>query len=196
LPAEIRNQIYAYVLGGKSLNFSVVKLRSRFKNRTDVKRWFEEEHDLALLETCRQTYEESCTLPFSLNPLLPCLRIGEEHFRNVTDTQRAAIRTLHVIVNWVCDRLIHDGISCHEDHFLAADSLPALEHIVVTVTEFMSPERRQRFEADGASDVRVMKRRSLRSQGAVREWLGEALETKERHGVVTTITFKVWPNYR
>lgn len=159
----------------------------------DVKKWFEEEHDLALLETCRQIYEESSILPFSLNPLLPCLRIGDEQFRNVTDTQRAAIRTLHVIVTWVGDTLIHDGVNCQDHHFLVADSLPALEHIVVIVTDSMSPERRQKFEEDGAFRGR---KSSFESQGAVREWLGEALKTKERHGVVTTIRFKVWPNYR
>ncbi|KAF2707627.1 hypothetical protein K504DRAFT_383222 [Pleomassaria siparia CBS 279.74] len=59
LPAEIRNHIFSYALGGRMW---VILWRSRrssvVKNR--------EENCLSLLQTCRQVYAETALLPFEL----------------------------------------------------------------------------------------------------------------------------------
>lgn len=59
LPAEIRNRIFAYALGGRSFQVlgNQVKCYSKYPNP----------ESLSLLRTCRQIYSETALLPFSAN---------------------------------------------------------------------------------------------------------------------------------
>jgi hypothetical protein len=61
LPAELRNQIFRYALGGETWNFVV-----RESNRHRVRNCSGFQHALALLAVCRQIYAETALLPFSL----------------------------------------------------------------------------------------------------------------------------------
>ncbi|OCK88385.1 uncharacterized protein K441DRAFT_427519, partial [Cenococcum geophilum 1.58] len=58
LPAEVRNQIYAHVLGGKLVHPTA--------RRGSLERWHKLLH-LGLLDTCKQTYQEAALLSYSLN---------------------------------------------------------------------------------------------------------------------------------
>ncbi|KAF2874941.1 hypothetical protein BDV95DRAFT_656695 [Massariosphaeria phaeospora] len=57
LPAEIRNRIWGYVVGEKTIVIRWKKFEARDK----------EKHCHSILRVCRQTYLETATLPFSLN---------------------------------------------------------------------------------------------------------------------------------
>jgi hypothetical protein len=89
LPAEIRNEIYAYVFGGKAITMDHGPCRHVLSRKVFtpervygtiaprmVELWLAPCEDirpaytLALLETCRQIYAEAHTLPFELNAFL------------------------------------------------------------------------------------------------------------------------------
>ncbi|USP77115.1 hypothetical protein yc1106_04389 [Curvularia clavata] len=62
LPAELRNKIFAYALGGRTFRFKTTGNYPWYiKNVTKYK------HALALLQVCRQIYAETALLPFSTN---------------------------------------------------------------------------------------------------------------------------------
>lgn len=62
LPAEIRNKVYKYVLGGRIYRFKDAIDRGRAVLDTKGER-----HILGLLLVCHQTYSEASLLPYSLN---------------------------------------------------------------------------------------------------------------------------------
>jgi hypothetical protein len=61
LPAEIRNQIFAYALGGQTYELRETAPYGVVTNTTVS------ENALALLVVCRQLYAETALAPFSLN---------------------------------------------------------------------------------------------------------------------------------
>jgi len=61
LPAEIRNLIFGYALGGKTFLIDHYVYQGIAKNRTRFK------NALALLAVCRQVFAETALLPFSSN---------------------------------------------------------------------------------------------------------------------------------
>jgi hypothetical protein len=73
LPAELRNEIYHYVLGGLSIRAK--RSASPREFRIDIRdvdsrssaAWKTPGHLLALTETCRQVYDETSLFPYSLN---------------------------------------------------------------------------------------------------------------------------------
>lgn len=64
LPAELRNIIWALVLGGTTFS---IDCEARIPWGVRVKNTTAQQHSLALLRTCRQIYGETCLLPFILN---------------------------------------------------------------------------------------------------------------------------------
>jgi len=114
LPAELRNQIYAYVLGNliirpkpsKSLNqygspTPGLKLRAAGASLEDEER---ATRFLALTQTCRQVYAETKLLPFTLNAFdLRCLSQLPDFIYNLSSWQRNAVVLVHV--------LLHDAYS-------------------------------------------------------------------------------------
>ena len=76
LPAELRNKIYAYVLGGKFIalerNCDGKAIGAVYRHHKSIfmrqtKPLVLECHTLDLLRVCRQTYADTRTLPFTLN---------------------------------------------------------------------------------------------------------------------------------
>lgn len=61
LPAELRNKIFAYTLGGKTFKIIPGYYDIPTMNATNSK------YALALLQVCRQIYAETTLLPFSIN---------------------------------------------------------------------------------------------------------------------------------
>jgi len=73
LPAELRNEIYHYVLGGLSIRAKRSASPREFgidirdvDSRSSAA-WQTPGHLLALTETCRQVYDETSLFPYSLN---------------------------------------------------------------------------------------------------------------------------------
>ncbi|KAH8733005.1 hypothetical protein GQ44DRAFT_766072 [Phaeosphaeriaceae sp. PMI808] len=62
LPAEIRNIIYEYVLGGRTYRFKDALHFKHARLNTNGER-----HTLGLLSVCHQIYSEASLLPYSLN---------------------------------------------------------------------------------------------------------------------------------
>jgi len=105
LPAELRNQIYVYVLGGHEIrtesrphgyNMSShppIQLSSH--NKDD---WNRPHHFLALTATSRQLRSETTWLPFKLNTFRAHHNRGFKHFLwTLTFQQRDAIRTIRLM---------------------------------------------------------------------------------------------------
>jgi len=78
LPAELRNEVYKYVLGGKSILVCSAKTRSHANllihqhffsapHRNDCAFVHHSRRDLSILETYRQINAEARSLPFTLN---------------------------------------------------------------------------------------------------------------------------------
>ena len=64
LPAELRNIIYKYALGGRVLRFSRAGSKNHSIFHADT---YDNPRILGLLRACRQTYSETALLPYQLN---------------------------------------------------------------------------------------------------------------------------------
>lgn len=103
LPAELRNIIWAHVLGGTTYN---IKCELRIPWGTTIKNTTVQENSLALLRTCRQIYSETRLIPFRLNTFH---FKSEEAFKpwlaKFDKTQQAAITEVH-LVTWKAKHMV------------------------------------------------------------------------------------------
>lgn len=93
VPAEIRNQIWKLVLGGKlyrsSWSFGF------HPSPTGPK------HNTALLRTCRQIYSETAIMPLALGTFsVDCIREAKRSLKKFKATQCKQITTLKLTVYW------------------------------------------------------------------------------------------------
>ena len=105
LPAELRNQIYTYVLGGQEIRIvsfphgyelsshPLIQLSSH-----DNDKWNQPHHFLALTATSRQLRSETEFLPFKLNTFQAHHNRGFQHFLGILSyRQRNAICTIRLM---------------------------------------------------------------------------------------------------
>ncbi|KAF1949071.1 hypothetical protein CC80DRAFT_540543 [Byssothecium circinans] len=67
LPAEVRNSVFKYALGGQH-TFDVTKIRKAPRSARSGQQYWR--IPLHLLQVCRQIYHEACLLPFLLNSFM------------------------------------------------------------------------------------------------------------------------------
>ncbi|KAH7076567.1 hypothetical protein BKA63DRAFT_382676, partial [Paraphoma chrysanthemicola] len=100
LPPEIRNLIYSYVLGGRTITLGRCSCTAFWgeKPRQLGSPVF---HDTALLSTCRQIHTEAHMLPFQLNrfSLNRMCELSSHSFRRFTSAQLRAITHVRIRVH-------------------------------------------------------------------------------------------------
>jgi len=68
LPAELRNEIWGYVLGGNTLKFyEPISLHNDFVRHSKLMLYPGQKNMLSLLQVCRQIYAGACPMPYTLN---------------------------------------------------------------------------------------------------------------------------------
>lgn len=104
LPAEIRNQIYAYILGGETFNIYCWRRYKPYGFATRILR--KRKFFLALLAVCRQLHSETRLLPFSLNAFS---FTSQDAFRSWLDKfsldQQKTIQKIH-LVTWMARHMV------------------------------------------------------------------------------------------
>ncbi|RYN33813.1 hypothetical protein AA0112_g5632 [Alternaria arborescens] len=123
LPGEIRNEVYQYVLNEGAYHFM----------DDDLWPMTECEERFALLRVCREIYNETRLLPFSLNTF------SFSNFQNfhrfivkfTTAKQRQAIRALDIAI---CNSCCIDDMKDFETRqmYSLSDVLPALQYVDVS----------------------------------------------------------------
>ncbi|KAF1832936.1 hypothetical protein BDW02DRAFT_624666, partial [Decorospora gaudefroyi] len=98
LPAELRNKIYRFVLGGNHIRPYCETVMGVWE--VSFPGWAYSRLQLALLEVCRQVYAETKLLPFSLNRFVG---YPEHMFEllatSLTPTQANALKTVYFYVD-------------------------------------------------------------------------------------------------
>jgi hypothetical protein len=104
LPTELRNQIYAYTLGGEVFDIYCSRSFTPFGFDTRILR--KQENLLALLAVCHQLYAETRLLPFQLNAFRFKSEDAFHSWLNKFDSiQRESIQEIH-LVTWKAKHMI------------------------------------------------------------------------------------------
>ena len=127
LPAELRNKIYGYALGGMDLRISYrsreLGLVAAMFYNTPV--WFTSLHRLVgLTLVSRQLYAETKILPFELCTMLALRFTFNDLIERLNITQRQAISTIRAHYRNACDGMTWED-------WPAVRSLKGLEWVVV-----------------------------------------------------------------
>lgn len=154
LPAEIRNSIWEYALGGNIRDLTYFK-----RDRKRYTEWLIAmssasfpEHSHALLSTCRQIYAETALLTFSTNEFRFRSKTTFKWTRDLSKVQKDLIHTVHFVRSpW------HRYLDQGEQRFFVAwdfpiDIFPNIKHIVIEMGETYGDERGQR---DHPSDLSI-----------------------------------------
>jgi hypothetical protein len=136
MPAEIRNKIFRYALGGRTL---VIHRPDMITNR--------EKNSLALLATCRQLYAETALVPFCANIFgFQSDRALLNFMTHRLPVQRDAVASIQYHT-WVTVTTTPLGpIPLPKTWGLPDPSLPNLEHFHVIITSF--PNTRKSYRVD------------------------------------------------
>lgn len=129
LPPEIKNCIWAYVLGGKVLDVKCFENyeKSHVRDTTAISQDSFPEYSHALLQVCRQIYTETALLPFSKNTFRFDMVDAFEWARHLLDVQRALLEKVHIVTNTTECKLLR---------YFPIDFFPGLKQIVVEVHPF------------------------------------------------------------
>ena len=154
LPAEIRNCIWEYALGGNIRDLTIFR-----RDRKCYTEWLIAmsrasfpQHSHALLSTCRQIYAETALLTFSTNEFRFRSKTTFKWTRDLSKVQKDIIHTVHFVRHsW--NNVLEHG----EQGFLSArefpiDIFPNLEHIVIEMGGTYGDVRGQR---DHPSDLSI-----------------------------------------
>jgi hypothetical protein len=133
LPAEVRNQIYAYILSGEAFSIHCWRRYAPFGIATRILR--KQKNFLALLAVCHQIHAETRLLPFQLN----AFRFkSQDAFKSWLDKfgrdQKEAIQEVH-IVTWMARHMVEgeSWMSKSLDAVFPVDSLFGLRRVEVEV---------------------------------------------------------------
>jgi hypothetical protein len=133
VPAEVRNQIYAYTLSGEVFSIYCWRRYTPFGIATRILR--KETNFLALLAVCQQIHAETRLLPFQLN----AFRFkSQDAFKSWLDTftadQREAMQEVH-IVTWMARHMVEgqSWVSKPLDTVFPVDALVGLRRVEVEV---------------------------------------------------------------
>jgi hypothetical protein len=133
LPAELRNHIYTYVLGGETFDIHCWRCYTPFGFATRIlrkRRFF-----LALLAVCRQLHSETRLLPFRLNAFS---FKSQDAFHSWLDKftldQQETVQNIH-LVTWMARHMVEgEGWRSKPlDEVLPVVRLPGLSRIEVEV---------------------------------------------------------------
>lgn len=139
LPAEIRNCIWEYVLGGNVRDVTIFK--------RDSKRYTEwliamssasfPEHSHALLSTCRQIYAETALLTFSTNEFRFRSKTTFKWTRDLSKVQKDLIHTVHFVRSpgHPYQRFVQREQCFHVARDFPIDIFPNIKHIVLEMGE-------------------------------------------------------------
>jgi hypothetical protein len=133
LPAEVRNQIYAYTLSGEVFSIHCWRRYTPFGIATRILR--KEKNFLALLAVCQRIHAETCLLPFRLN----AFRFkSQDAFKSwlgkFAADQREAIQEVH-IVTWMARHMVEgeSWMSKPLNAIFPVDALVGLRRVEVEV---------------------------------------------------------------
>ena len=125
LPAELRNKIYGYVLGGKDYKSPFWQA---FESSQDE--LLRDKESLSLLSVCRQIYKETSILPFQLNTF------QFEHqsdlsawIKTLLPGQRDAIRALKYFTYIRYMLFIRPYYAYSTERFVGLEEFPSLERV-------------------------------------------------------------------
>jgi hypothetical protein len=126
LPAEIRNRIWEYALGGNIRDVVHIQRRRKFyiEDITAVSRASFPQNSHALLSTCRQIYTETALLTFSTNAFRFTLQTVD-WTRHLSKVQKYQVHTVHFVLGELpvlAGRVLPVGI------------FPNVKHVVVETT--------------------------------------------------------------
>ena len=101
LPAEIRNLIWEFTLGGKIRDVVLLQKRRKFciQEYIAVSRATFQRNSHALLSTCRQIYTETALLIFSTNTFRFTSRSTVDWTRHLFEVQKNAFHTVHFVLD-------------------------------------------------------------------------------------------------
>lgn len=99
LPAEVRNRIWEYALGGKIFDVILIQTcRGRYvEEKTLIAPETFPENAHALLQVCRQIYRETALVPFSHNAFRFSEQRAFEWARHLLRVQQNAMREVHIV---------------------------------------------------------------------------------------------------
>ncbi|KAI4648275.1 hypothetical protein J4E93_004687 [Alternaria ventricosa] len=121
LPAEIRNLIFGYALGGRTFHISHNIYQDVTKNTNVSKNTSVSKNALALLAVCRQVFAETALLPFSSNTFSAIhpqvFNMWIEDFPSVFAEAVTSVRLHPCVVLSLSDQWLdlHDGIPDRQD---------------------------------------------------------------------------------
>jgi hypothetical protein len=133
LPAELRNQVYTYVLGGETFSIHCWRRYTPFGFATRIlrkRRFF-----LALLVVCRQLHSETRLLPFRLNAFrFKSQDAFDSWLDKFTLDQQETIQNVH-LVTWMARHMVEgEGWrSKPVNEVLPVVRLPGLKKIEIEV---------------------------------------------------------------
>ena len=156
LPAEIRNSIWEYALGGNIRDLTYFK-----RDRKRYTEWLIAmssasfpEHSHALLSTCRQIYAETALLTFSTNEFRFRSKTTFKWTRDLSKVQKDLIHTVHFVRSpgHPYQRFVQREQCFHVARDFPIDIFPNIKHIVIEMGETYGDERGQR---DHPSDLSI-----------------------------------------
>jgi hypothetical protein len=167
LPGEIRNEIYAYVLGNKHYCVATSNHIDHDTGQTLSPNGFlTSSKDLALLTVCRQIHTEAHLLPFVLNTF---------HYDKLSDMfgtgkilidQQRAIQRIHV----KCDLGLFSMVNAFLKVILGPEGLPfaflmpSVRHVMIdTIIASEDLRRLRRWEGGKNSDTRATHFKALKT---------------------------------
>ncbi|KAF2036020.1 hypothetical protein EK21DRAFT_106853 [Setomelanomma holmii] len=149
LPAEVKNEIYGYVIGGRDINLAGYRTVHH--------------PDIALLVVCRQIYQDTRLLPFALNhgTVTNLLGLKVDCLFLFKDFQRLSIRHVRLEQAW---SVVHECLDDMETQGLSfRDILPGVVSVHLDMYE---DERAPAFFSSDMSiisDTALLPWRSSRS---------------------------------
>ncbi|KAF1912418.1 hypothetical protein BDU57DRAFT_551267 [Ampelomyces quisqualis] len=142
LPGELRNRIWEYVLGGRTLRPRLTPIPRSPEQLFQIAQELREPLlGFALLRTCRQVYMETALLPYKLNAYDFSSYITLKlHLRKGRRYQRAHIFDVNVWASLNCGLFLGPTKERAMFSQYKLDFLPALKRIHVLISEYQVPD--------------------------------------------------------
>lgn len=138
IPPEVRNRVWALVLGGKVFKIVFVEnYRGRYiEEKTLVARDSFPVNTHALLQVCRQIYTETALIPFSHNAFRFDRVEAFNWARHLLPVQQKSIRELHIVTHRA-ERMLGwmhgDGYESYVPDVIPFEVFPKFKKLVIEV---------------------------------------------------------------
>jgi|SRR5690242_15674709 len=138
LPAEVRNRIWEYALGGKIFDVIFIQTcRGRYvEEKTLIAPETFPENAHALLQVCRQIYGETALVPFSYNAFRFSREGAFDWARHLLPVQQMVIREVHILTHQaerMVGRMQFNGHKSYMPDAFPIDVFPKIKKVVIKV---------------------------------------------------------------